>query len=31
LWPDFDEDSLDIAIKDFLSRDRRYGERNGER
>ena len=31
LWPDFDEDALDIAIKDFHSRDRRYGERNGER
>jgi undecaprenyl diphosphate synthase len=31
LWPDFNEDALDIAIKDFHSRDRRYGKRNGER
>ena len=31
LWPDFDEDALDEAIADFHSRDRRYGERNGEK
>jgi undecaprenyl diphosphate synthase len=31
LWPDFDEGALDIAINDFHSRERRYGERNGER
>ena len=29
LWPDFDEDALDLAIEDFRSRDRRFGERNG--
>ena len=31
LWPDFDEDALDLAIENFHSRDRRYGERNGEK
>ena len=31
LWPDFDERALDHAIRDFHSRDRRYGERNGEK
>ena len=31
LWPDFDEDALDLAIEDFHSRDRRFGERNGEK
>ena len=31
LWPDFDEDALDEAIADFHSRDRRFGERNGEK
>ena len=31
LWPDFNENSLDEAIKDFHSRDRRFGERNGEK
>ena len=30
LWPDFNEQSLDDAILDFHSRDRRFGERNGE-
>ena len=29
LWPDFDEASLNLAIESFHSRDRRYGERNG--
>jgi len=29
LWPDFDEDALDLAIEDFRSRDRRFGKRNG--
>ena len=29
LWPDFDEDCLNLAIESFHSRDRRYGERNG--
>ena len=29
LWPDFDEDSLNLAIENFYSRDRRYGKRNG--
>lgn len=24
-WPDFDEDNLNVAIKDFASRDRRFG------
>ena len=27
LWPDFDEKALDIAIKDFNNRDRRFGKR----
>ena len=31
LWPDFGANDLDIAIKDFHSRDRRFGERNGEK
>ncbi len=31
LWPDFDEHALDLAIEDFHSRDRRYGERNGKK
>ena len=31
LWPDFDEDALDLAIENFHSRDRRFGERNGEK
>jgi len=31
LWPDFGANDLDIAIKNFHSRDRRFGERNGER
>ena len=30
LWPDFNEQSLDDAILDFHSRDRRFGERNEE-
>ena len=30
LWPDFNERSLDKAIESFQSRDRRFGERNGE-
>ena len=29
LWPDFDEDCLNLAIESFHSRDRRFGERNG--
>jgi undecaprenyl diphosphate synthase len=29
LWPDFDEDCLNLAIESFHSRDRRYGKRNG--
>ena len=29
LWPDFDEDALDLAIENFHSRDRRFGKRNG--
>ena len=29
LWPDFDEEELNLAIKSFHSRDRRFGERNG--
>ena len=28
-WPDFDANELDIAIKNFHSRDRRFGESNG--
>ena len=31
LWPDFDANDLDIAIENFHSRDRRFGERNGEK
>ena len=31
LWPDFDANDLDLAIKNFHSRDRRFGERNGEK
>ena len=31
LWPDFDENELDLAIESFHSRDRRFGERNGEK
>ena len=31
LWPDFDANELDIAINSFHSRDRRFGERNGEK
>ena len=29
LWPDFDEEELNLAIEGFHSRDRRFGERNG--
>ena len=31
LWPDFDANKLDLAINNFHSRDRRFGERNGEK
>jgi len=31
LWPDFDSNSLDLAINSFHSRERRFGERNGEK
>ena len=31
LWPDFDANDLDIAIENFHSRDRRFGERNGKK
>jgi len=31
LWPDFDEHELDAAIESFHSRERRFGERNGEK
>tara|TARA_B100000787_G_scaffold4973_1_gene3734 strand:- start:1914 stop:2660 length:747 start_codon:yes stop_codon:yes gene_type:complete len=31
LWPDFDEQELDDAIKSFHSRERRFGERNAEK
>ena len=31
LWPDFDATSLDLAIENFHSRDRRFGERSGEK
>jgi len=31
LWPDFDSNELDIAINSFHSRERRFGERNGEK
>ena len=27
LWPDFDENALDLAIEDFNNRDRRFGKR----
>ena len=30
-WPDFDTNELDLAINSFFSRDRRFGERNGEK
>ena len=30
-WPDFDDNDLDLAINNFHSRDRRFGERNGEK
>jgi undecaprenyl diphosphate synthase len=29
LWPDFDEEELSLAIESFHSRDRRFGESNG--
>ena len=31
LWPDFDANDLDLAINNFHSRNRRFGERNGEK
>jgi len=31
LWPDFDENELDAAIESFHLRERRFGERNGEK
>ena len=31
LWPDFDANELDLAINSFHSRDRRFGERNGDK
>ena len=31
LWPDFDEHELDAAIESFHLRERRFGERNGEK
>ena len=31
LWPDFDSNSLDLAINSFHSRERRFGARNGEK
>ena len=31
LWPDFDAKELDLAIDSFHSRERRFGERNGEK
>jgi len=31
LWPDFDEHKLDAAIESFHLRERRFGERNGEK
>ena len=31
LWPDFDANDLDIAINNFYSRDRRFGERSGDK
>jgi len=30
-WPDFDANDLDLAINNFHSRNRRFGERNGEK
>jgi undecaprenyl diphosphate synthase len=30
-WPDFDANDLDLAINNFHSRTRRFGERNGEK
>jgi len=30
-WPDFDANGLDLAINNFHSRNRRFGERNGEK
>ncbi len=30
-WPDFDANELDLAINSFFSRNRRFGERNGEK
>jgi len=30
LWPDFDENELNIAISNFQSRDRRFGQRRSE-
>jgi undecaprenyl diphosphate synthase len=26
LWPDYDEAALDLALKDFVSRERRFGK-----
>ena len=31
LWPDFDANELDLAINSFHLRDRRFGERSGEK
>ena len=31
LWPDFDAKELDLAIDSFHSRERHFGERNGEK
>jgi undecaprenyl diphosphate synthase len=30
LWPDFDSNSLDLAINSFHARERRFGARNGD-
>ena len=30
-WPDFDANGLDLAINNFHSRNRRFGEKNGEK
>jgi len=30
-WPDFDANDLDLAINNFHSRNRRFGEKNGEK
>jgi len=30
-WPDFDANNLDLAINNFHSRNRRFGEKNGEK